>query len=152
MWIRDEKLTKKLLLIALFFLTLFALSLILLFTPVMIIFGALSILAFKRYRGYERGIYLSTYEIELPGLRRERFKAYLLERIAPIDRRTSWGLKYEALFFLKGRESPLVVEFSSHNKRGELLKLLKGYIPTVEISPPEKETPEIIRKLFKLFR
>lgn len=152
MWIRDEKLTKRLFLLTLLFFTLFALSLILLFIPVIVIFGALSILAFKRYRGYERGIYLSTYEIELPGSRRERFKTYLLEKVAFIDRRTKWGLKYEALFFLKGRKNPISVEFSSPAKREETVKLIKQYVPHVEVSSPEDEGPDIVRKLFRLFR
>ncbi|AJC74906.1 hypothetical protein AJ81_09460 [Pseudothermotoga hypogea DSM 11164 = NBRC 106472] len=89
-----------------------------------------------QYFAYAKGIFISDFELVLPGVGRRKFNAQELEKII-LPRMQSKG-RYSATFvFKKGSRS---VMFSTLEKRQEVVELVSDFCPHVQIIDKSKKS------------
>uniref|UniRef100_A0A832I6K4 Uncharacterized protein n=1 Tax=Pseudothermotoga hypogea TaxID=57487 RepID=A0A832I6K4_9THEM len=139
MWIYDEKLIKSLFVSMItqwifsfvFFLVVLYFvgavwSMLLFFLPIIALTNIFETL---QYFAYAKGIFISDFELVLPGIGRRKFNAQELEKI--ILPRTGSRNRHSATFvFKKGSRS---VMFSSLEKRQEIVELVSEFCPHVQV-------------------
>ncbi|WP_448516126.1 hypothetical protein [Pseudothermotoga sp.] len=146
MWLYDEKLIKSLLvsmimqwifsfvffLVVLYFVGALW-SMLLFFLPIIALTNIFETL---QYFAYAKGIFISDFELVLPGVGRRKFNAQELEKII-LPRMQSKG-RYSATFvFKKGSRS---VMFSTLEKRQEVVELVSDFCPHVQIIDKSKKS------------
>lgn len=139
MWIYDEKLIRSLLfsmitqwifsfvffLVVLYFVGA-VWSMLLFFLPIIALTNIFETL---QYFAYAKGIFISDFELVLPGIGRRKFNAQELEKI--ILPKTGSRNRHSATFvFKKGSRS---VMFSSFEKRQEIVELVSEFCPHVQV-------------------
>jgi len=139
MWIYDEKLIRSLLfsmitqwifsfvffLVVLYFVGA-VWSMLLFFLPIIALTNIFETL---QYFAYAKGIFISDFELVLPGIGRRKFNAQELEKI--ILPKTGSRNRHSATFvFKKGSRS---VMFSSLEKRQEIVELVSEFCPHVQV-------------------
>lgn len=82
---------------------------------------------------YSKGIFVSDFEIILPGVTRKKFSAQELEKIVLPDKRSRVRNKCVATFYLKGGRFSHSVVFSSAEKRQEVIELIREFCPHVQL-------------------
>ncbi|WP_448521371.1 hypothetical protein [Pseudothermotoga sp.] len=146
MWIYDEKLIKSLLVsmimqwifsFVFFLVVLYSVgalwSMLLFFLPIIALTNIFETL---QYFAYAKGIFISDFELVLPGVGRRKFNAQELEKII-LPRMQSKG-RYSATFvFKKGSRS---VMFSTLEKRQEVVELVSDFCPHVQIIDKSKKS------------
>jgi len=139
MWIYDEKLIKSLFVSMItqwifsfvFFLVVLYFvgavwSMLLFFLPIIALTNIFETL---QYFAYAKGIFISDFELVLPGIGRRKFNAQELEKI--ILPKTGSRNRHSATFvFKKGSRS---VMFSSLEKRQEIVELVSEFCPHVQV-------------------
>jgi hypothetical protein len=89
-----------------------------------------------QYFAYAKGIFISDFELVLPGVGRRKFNTQELEKII-LPRMRSKG-RYSATFvFKKGSRS---VMFSTLEKRQEVVELVSDFCPHVQIIDKSKKS------------
>jgi hypothetical protein len=89
-----------------------------------------------QYFAYAKGIFISDFELVLPGVGRRKFNTQELEKII-LPRMQSKG-RYSATFvFKKGSRS---VMFSTLEKRQEVVELVSDFCPHVQIIDKSKKS------------
>jgi hypothetical protein len=89
-----------------------------------------------QYFAYAKGIFISDFELVLPGVGRRKFNAQELEKI--ILPKTRSRNRYSATFvFKKGSRS---VMFSTLEKRQEIVELVSDFCPHVQIIDKSKKS------------
>jgi hypothetical protein len=89
-----------------------------------------------QYFAYAKGIFISDFELVLPGVGRRKFNAQELEKI--ILPKTGSRNRYSATFvFKKGSRS---VMFSTLEKRQEVVELVSDFCPHVQIIDKSKKS------------
>jgi hypothetical protein len=89
-----------------------------------------------QYFAYAKGIFISDFELVLPGVGRRKFNAQELEKI--ILPKTGSRNRYSATFvFKKGSRS---VMFSTLEKRKEVVELVSDFCPHVQIIDKSKKS------------
>ncbi|WP_448532398.1 hypothetical protein [Pseudothermotoga sp.] len=89
-----------------------------------------------QYFAYAKGIFISDFELALPGVGRRKFNTQELEKII-LSRMQSKG-RYSATFvFKKGSRS---VMFSTLEKRQEVVELVSDFCPHVQIIDKSKKS------------
>lgn len=92
-----------------------------------------------QFLNYSKGIFVSDFEIILPGVIKKKFSAQELEKIVLSDRRSRMRNNYVATFFLKGKRFSHSVTFSSAEKRQEIVELICEFCPHVQITDRTKK-------------
>lgn len=101
-------------------------SMLLFFLPIIALTNIFETL---QYFAYAKGIFISDFELVLPGIGRRKFNAQELEKI--ILPRTGSRNRHSATFvFKKGSRS---VMFSSLEKRQEIVELVSEFCPHVQV-------------------
>lgn len=142
LWMTDPKYVRSLLIVMVFdwcFLLIFATILysvrvewfILLTFLVLYLLSAL--INTLRFVNYSKGVFVSDFEIILPGVTRKKFSAQELEKIVLSDRRSRSRKSYVATFYLKGKRLSHSVTFSSAEKRQEIIELICEFCPHVQL-------------------
>ncbi|WP_448535199.1 hypothetical protein [Pseudothermotoga sp.] len=89
-----------------------------------------------QYFAYAKGIFISDFELVLPGIGRRKFNAQELEKI--ILPKTAGRSRYSATFvFKKGSRS---VMFSTLEKRQEVVDLVSDFCPHVQVIDKSKKS------------
>lgn len=142
MWMTDPKYVRSLLIAVIFdwcFLLIFATLLYSLRVEwfILLTFLVLYVLSSLpntlRFVNYSKGIFVSDFEIILPGVTRKKFSAQELEKIVLPDRRSRSRKNYVATFYLKGKRFSHSVTFSSAEKRQEIIELICEFCPHVQL-------------------
>ncbi|AEH51498.1 hypothetical protein [Pseudothermotoga thermarum] len=86
-----------------------------------------------QYKNYSQGIFLSDYEIILPGIKQHRIEAPKLKKIVVVDQRTKSGRQFLLKFYVQERSFPYSVTFSSDSVRREILTMMKDFLKELTI-------------------
>lgn len=89
-----------------------------------------------QYFAYAKGIFISDFELILPGVGRRKFNTQELEKII-LSRMQSKG-RYSATFVFK--KSSRSVMFSTLEKRQEVVELVSDFCPHVQIIDKSKKS------------
>lgn len=149
MWMTDQKRVRSLLILVIFgWSFLFAFASILYIAEVewyvLLVFLAVytlsAVISTLQFISYSKGIFVSDFEIILPGVTRKKFSSQDLEKIVLSDTRSRFGTNYFAMFYLKGKKLPYGVTFSSDEKRREIIELLCEFCPHVQLVDKTKRS------------
>jgi hypothetical protein len=89
-----------------------------------------------QYFAYAKGIFISDFELVLPGVGRRKFNTQELEKII-LPRMQSKGRYLATFVFKKGSRS---VMFSTLEKRQEVVELVSDFCPHVQIIDKSKKS------------
>ncbi|MEJ5228970.1 MAG: hypothetical protein WHT65_03120 [Pseudothermotoga sp.] len=97
-----------------------------------------AVLITAQYKNYSQGIFLSDFEIVLPGVRQHKINSQDLERVIVQNFSGRSDMRYALKFKLRNRRS-YTVGFSSTDSRREVVELLSEFCPHVEIVDKTKK-------------
>ncbi|GEM_PF-1419226 len=147
MWVKDERMAHSLKIsstiawaMAIFFLLVLAVVGAEYYFVIVVcsIEGFVAVLLTAQYRNYSQGIFLSDFEIMLPGVRQHKINAQNLDKVIVQNLSGRSDMRYALKFRLKDRRS-YIVGFSSTDSRREVVELLAEFCPHVQIIDKTKK-------------
>ncbi len=92
-----------------------------------------SITTTLQYKHYSEGLFLSDYEIILPGVRQHRIDVAKLKKLTVVDQRTRSGKQFLLKFYVEERFFPYSVAFSSDHVRQEVLTTIRAFLKELTV-------------------